>query len=61
MPAVAPEAEVDAHVAELTGERDENGHRLLTRNGHARPRTITTVAGAVEIRASRVDDHRGTR
>jgi len=58
MLAAALEAEVDAYLAELTGEVDENGHRLVTRNGHARPRTITTVAGAVEIRAPRVDDRR---
>jgi putative transposase len=58
MLAAALEAEVDAYLVELTSELDENGHRLVTRNGHARPRTITTVAGAVEIRAPRVDDRR---
>lgn len=30
----------------------------MTRNGHARPRTITTAAGPVEIRAPRVNDRR---
>jgi transposase-like protein len=58
MLAAALEAEVDAYVAELTGERDEAGHRLVSRNGHARPRVITTVAGAVGIRAPRVEDRR---
>jgi putative transposase len=58
MLAAALEAEVDAYLAELTSERDEKGHRLVTRNGHARSRTITTVAGAIEIRAPRVDDRR---
>jgi putative transposase len=58
MLAAALEAEVDAYLADLTDERDEKGHRLVTRNGHARPRTITTVAGAIEIRAPRVDDRR---
>lgn len=58
MLAAALEAEVDAYLAELGGERDERGHRLVTRNGHARARHIHTVAGAVEIRAPRVDDRR---
>ncbi len=58
MLAAALEAEVAAYVAELVGERDGDGHRLVTRNGHARARTIATVAGAVEIRQPRVDDRR---
>ena len=58
MLAAALEAEVDAYLAELAHERDEDGHRLVRRNGHARPRRIRTVAGSVEIRAPRVDDRR---
>ena len=58
MLAAALEAEVDAYISELTGELDEDGRRLVTRNGHARARTITTVAGAIEVRAPRVDDRR---
>ena len=58
MLAAALEAEVDAYLAELADERDADGHRLVTRNGHARPRVITTVAGAVGIRAPRVEDRR---
>lgn len=58
MLAAALEAEVDAYLTEVRGERDERGHRLVTRNGHARARQIHTVAGAVEIRAPRVDDRR---
>ena len=58
MLAAALEAEVDAYLAELAGERDEDGRRLVTRNGHARPRVITTVAGAVGIRQPRVEDRR---
>jgi putative transposase len=38
----------------LATELDERGRRRVTRNGHARPRTITT--GAVEIEAPRVRD-----
>ena len=56
--AAALEAEVDAYVADLLGGRGDDGHRLVTRNGHARSRTISTVAGAVEIRQPRVDDRR---
>jgi putative transposase len=58
MLAAALELEVDEHLAVLRGEVDENGRRLVVRNGHARPRTITTAAGAVGIRAPRVDDRR---
>ena len=58
MLAAALELEVDLHIAALAAEVDERGHRLVTRNGHARPRQVTTVAGAVEIRAPRVRDRR---
>jgi hypothetical protein len=58
MLAAALEAEADAYIAELVGELDEHGRRLVTRNGHARPRSITTVAGAVDIEAPRVNDRR---
>jgi putative transposase len=58
MLAAALEAEADAYIAELVGELDERGRRLVTRNGHARPRTITTGSGPIEIRAPRVNDRR---
>jgi transposase-like protein len=58
MLAAALEAEVDAYIAELEGELDESGRRLVTRNGHARPRTITTGSGPIEIQAPRVNDRR---
>jgi putative transposase len=58
MLAAALEAEVDAYLAGARDERDENGHALVTRNGHARPRSVQTVAGAVAIRAPRVNDRR---
>jgi hypothetical protein len=45
MLAAALELEVDGYIAELVDELDERGRRLVTRNGHARPRTITTAAG----------------
>jgi putative transposase len=58
MLAAALEAEVEVYVADLLSERGDDGRRLVTRNGHARARTISTVAGAVEIRQPRVDDRR---
>jgi putative transposase len=58
MLAVALEDEVAAYIAAFAGERDERGRRLVVRNGHARPREVTTAAGAVEVRAPRVDDRR---
>jgi hypothetical protein len=47
-------AYIDAHV----GECDERGRRLVVRNGHAVPRQVVTSAGAVEVRAPRVNDMR---
>jgi putative transposase len=58
MLAAALEAEADAYVAQFSAELDDHGHRLVRRNGHARSRTITTAAGAVDIEAPRVDDRR---
>ncbi|MEZ5206998.1 MAG: IS256 family transposase [Acidimicrobiales bacterium] len=58
MLAAALEAEVDAYIAGLADQLDERGHRLVVRNGHAEPRTITTAAGRTEVRAPRVDDRR---
>jgi len=58
MLAAALEAEVDAYVMSFADERDERGHRLVVRNGHAQARTVTTGAGPIEVRAPRVDDGR---
>jgi transposase-like protein len=58
MLAAALEAEADAYIAELVAALDEGGRRLVTRNGHARPRTITTGSGPIEIQAPRVNDRR---
>ena len=58
MLAAALEAEVDAYVSSLTDERDEHGHRLVVRNGHAEKRSLVTGAGAVPVQAPRVDDRR---
>ena len=58
MLAAALEAEVDTYLAELAGERDERGRRLVVRNGHAQSREVMTAAGAVQVRAPRVNDKR---
>jgi len=58
MLAAALEAEVDDYLVAYAAERDERGRRLVVRNGHARERHVTTAAGAVAVRAPRVDDRR---
>jgi transposase-like protein len=58
MLAAGLEAEVDAYLAASAAERDAHGRRLVVRNGHARQRQVTTAAGAVAVRAPRVDDRR---
>jgi transposase-like protein len=58
MLAAALEAEVDDYLAAHAAERDERGRRLVVRNGHAREREVTTAAGAIPVRAPRVDDRR---
>ena len=58
MLAAALEDEVAVYIAAHAGERDEDGRRLVVRNGHARPRQVTTAAGAVEVTAPRVNDKR---
>jgi putative transposase len=58
MLAAALEAEVDVYIEAHAGERDKQGRRLVVRNGHAEPRTITTGAGPIEIEAPRVNDKR---
>jgi transposase-like protein len=58
MLAEALRAEVDAYVAAFTGERDEDGRRLVVRNGYHQSREVLSSAGAVEVRAPRVNDRR---
>jgi transposase-like protein len=58
MLAEALRAEVDAYIAAFTGELDENGRRLVVRNGYHAPREVLTSAGAVEVTAPRVNDKR---
>jgi transposase-like protein len=58
MLAEALQAEVDAYVARFAAERDGAGRRLVVRNGHHQPREVLTSAGAVRVRAPRVNDRR---
>jgi transposase-like protein len=58
MLAAALEAEVAAYIAAYAGELDEQGRRLVVRNGRAVPREVLTSAGAVAVRAPRVNDKR---
>jgi transposase-like protein len=58
MLAAALKAEADAYVERFLDQLDEDGHRLVVRNGHAEARTVMCAAGAVEVRAPRVNDKR---
>ena len=58
MLAVALQAEVSAYIDAHAEEVDENGHRLVVRNGHHNEREVITAAGPVPVRAPRVNDKR---
>lgn len=58
MLAEALEAEVEAYVEAARDHRDEQGRALVVRNGYAREREVLLGAGAIEVRAPRVNDRR---
>src|SRR4051794_32962206 len=58
MIATALEAEVAEYVERFADERDEDGKRLVVRNGRARERRVTIGSGTLPIRAPRVNDKR---
>jgi transposase-like protein len=58
MLAAALAAEVCAYVEQFADQLDENGHRLVVRNGYHDERTVLTAAGGVPIKAPRVNDKR---
>jgi transposase-like protein len=58
MIATALEAEVEEYVASFAEELDEDGKRLVVRNGKAKERRVTVGSGTVGIRAPRVNDKR---
>jgi len=58
MLAAALQAEVADYIARHAGEVDDNGHRLVVRNGYHTERDVMTAAGAVTVKAPRVNDKR---
>ncbi len=58
MLAAALQAEVAAYIDAHAGQFDADGRRLVVRNGYHDERTVMTAAGAVPVRAPRVNDKR---
>ncbi|MDR3657910.1 MAG: IS256 family transposase [Mycobacterium sp.] len=58
MLAAALRAEVTAYVEQFVDQVDEHGRRLVVRNGYHRERDVLTAAGAVSVKAPRVNDRR---
>ena len=58
MLATAIEAEVEEYIQEFAQLRDENGRRLVVRNGYMPEREIQTPIGRIEVRKPRVNDKR---
>lgn len=54
----AIQLEVKEYVDHLQDARNEDGRRLVVRNGTAKSRKISTGAGTLEIKAPRVNDKR---
>ncbi len=58
MLAAALRAEAGAYVEQFVDQVDEHGRRLVVRNGYHRERDVLTAAGAVSVKAPRVNDRR---
>ncbi|WP_055480401.1 IS256 family transposase [Sphaerimonospora mesophila] len=58
MLAAALQAEVDAYIAAFADQRDEAGRRLVVRNGYHAEREVLTAAGAISVKAPRINDKR---
>lgn len=58
MLALALQAEVDEYIRRHAGERDENNHALVVRNGRSRERTVYCGAGELKLQTPRVHDQR---
>lgn len=58
MLAQALSLEVEDYIEKFKDEVDEQGHRLVVRNGLGRSRSVTMGSGTVDIQAPRVDDRR---
>ena len=50
--------EADAYVESFAEEVDEQGHRLVRRNGVGKERQVQTTSGTLPVQAPRVDDRR---
>lgn len=58
MLAAALQAEVAAYIEAFRDEVDRHGRGMVVRNGHQEPMEVTTAAGAIPVRAPRVNDRR---
>jgi putative transposase len=58
MLAAALAAEVAAYIDQFADQLDEQGHRLVVRNGFHNERDVLTAAGSITVKASRVKDKR---
>lgn len=58
MLAAALQAEVADYIDRFASEVDENGHRLVVRNGYHKEREVVTSSGAISVTAPRVNDKR---
>ena len=58
MLSVAIESEVAEYIAAHAQQRDDQGARVVVRNGHMPPRSILTGLGPVEVTRPRVNDKR---
>ncbi|WP_280186741.1 MULTISPECIES: IS256 family transposase [Nocardia] len=58
MLAAALQAEVADYVARFADQVDQDGYRLVVRNGYHAEREVLTAAGAVAVTAPRVNDKR---
>ncbi len=54
----AVETEVENFIQSCQDRKDENGHRLVVKNGHYDARDILTSIGKIPIQLPRVDDHK---
>lgn len=54
----AVELEVADYISQHSGDRDANGHRLVTRNGHLPQKALQTGIGPIEVKQPRVRDRR---
>lgn len=50
--------EVEEYINQNSKEIDEEGKRLVVRNGVSKSRTVTMGSGAVEVQCPRVNDRR---